>query len=93
MDWEYGRSMRGEEFPEIPTDAPTPISAERLVSIDEARTRLGNVTRRHVYNMIYRGELTATKLGGRRVIVESSLNARIAQAVKDADHVYTEAAS
>lgn len=79
--------MRGQEFTKIPTDAPEPASDERLVSIKETQHRLGDISRRQVYNMINRKELQATRLGTRRVILESSLVACIARAIADAEQV------
>lgn len=70
--------MREHAGTDILTDGPP---GERLVSIEEARHRLMGITRREVYKRIAAGDLRSAKLGRRRGIVESSLDAYIARLV------------
>lgn len=45
-----------------------------LYSITDARRVLGGISRGSVYNLLHRGELTATKVAGRRMITRASLH-------------------
>lgn len=72
--------MREHSHTDILTDGSP---GERLVSLDEARHRLMNITRRELYNRINAGDLKSAKLGRRRGIVESSLDAYIARLIDD----------
>ena len=57
----------------------TPVrTPQRLVGIPEAQHRLGDVTRKYIYDLIQRlGQLPSCRGGRRRRIVESGLDAFI----------------
>ena len=62
---------------------PTKSEAARLISAEEAATRLG-LHRITVYRMTASGELPSIKIGRRRLIPESAITSIIAQAVEGA---------
>jgi hypothetical protein len=61
------------------------FSARRLESIESTRQSLGGVTRKHIYDLINRGELESVKAGRRRFILPDSTDAYVARLVEQED--------
>lgn len=84
MEWVYVYSMHGAEFTPIPVDGEPVGSLPRVVSVDRTAVLLGGITPRQVRNMIRRGELDTINVGSRRMVLISSIDAYIDEAMKTA---------
>jgi len=49
-----------------------------LVSVEDARKYLGNISRAKLYEMIGAGDVRTAKIGGRRMVAVASMDAFIA---------------
>lgn len=70
-------SMHGDQFRHIPTRGDDLEEPARLLSIDDTARVLGGITTREVYKAIERGDLEATRLGRRRLVVVESIDAYV----------------
>jgi hypothetical protein len=76
--------MHGAEFTPIPVDGEPVSSLPRVTSVDRTAELLGGITPRQVRNMIKSGELDSIKVGSRRMVLISSIDAYIDEAMKTA---------
>lgn len=56
-------------------NAPAIVDDARLVDVQKAMTMLGGVGRSYLYELLARGEIEAVKVGRRRMVIVSSIDA------------------
>lgn len=61
-------------------EADAPVRDRDLYSIDEARERLGGISRNSIYQLLHKGQLASVIIGTRRLVSAAAIDQLIANA-------------
>ena len=61
-------------------EANAPVRDRDLYSIDEARERLGGISRNSIYQLLHKGQLASVIIGTRRLVSAAAIDQLIANA-------------